>query len=243
MIEIISLIYKCPKYLAHICEEIKASLVNEQMIGRIVANDPSPEVLAALPTCGLPYTIYNDPKPDDYYLNRVYRAWNYAGATSKASAVCFVNSDMVFGKDWLLALCECYSIFEGKVIPCSLLIESGNMPSKWPAYTMDFGRTLETINKEAFYEHEKTVEPHILYKGGLYMPCLLPQRFFDKNSLIYFPYPEGNIYKGGIGAYGTEFVESGDSWYFKQLQAKYGLEHITTSDSRVYHLQEGELRS
>ena len=58
---------------------------------RIVANDATPEVISRLKSLDIPYSIYNDPKPDDYYLNRVYRCWNYAGETSDSDNICFVN--------------------------------------------------------------------------------------------------------------------------------------------------------
>ena len=57
---------------------------------RIVANDATPEIIEKLKTLDIPYTIYNDPYPNDYYLNRVYRCWNYAGKTSDADNICFI---------------------------------------------------------------------------------------------------------------------------------------------------------
>lgn len=244
-LEIISLIYKSPAYLKHICAEMRAAIpkgYEDQVSCRVVANDPHQEVLEALPDCGVPYSIYHDPYPHEYYLNRVYRAWNYAGKTSKAKLVVFVNSDMAFHDDWLYGLIECHNIFSGRAIPCSLLIESGNLRSAWPAVSFDAGKTLETFDRASFTSVAKMTSPRILYRGGLFMPCLLPQILFDPNHQDYFPYPEGNMYEGGVGAHGTKFVESGDSWYFRMLQKKYGLEHITTSSSVAYHLQEGEMR-
>jgi hypothetical protein len=245
-LEIISLIYKSPKYLRHIVSEMQNAIsdlpLSEQaLIGiRVVANDPTEEVVAELTEGVVPYSIYKDRSPDDYYLNRVYRAWNYAGQTSKARLVLFVNSDMVFHEGWLRGLLDCYNIFAGRVIPCSLLVESGNLRPSWPAIEYDFGKTLESLDIKKFTEFARKINPRILYRGGLFMPCILHQSLFDPSHLDYLPFPEGNIYEGGIGAYGTQFLESGDAWYFRKLNERYGLTHITTSDSITYHIQEGE---
>jgi hypothetical protein len=54
-------------------------------------------------------------------------------------------------------------------------------------------------------------------------------------------YPEGNVYSGGIGAYKTTFMRSGDEYYFNDiLGKKYGMRQVTAFDSIVYHIQEGE---
>ena len=248
-LEIISLIYKSPKYLRHIVSEMQNAIsdlpLSEQaVIGiRVVANDPTEEVVAALTEGVVPYSIYNDLSPEDYYLNRVYRAWNYAGQTSKARLVLFVNSDMVFHEGWLRGLLECYNIFAGRVIPCSLLVESGNLRPSWPAIEYDFGKTLDTLDVKSLTQFARKINPRILYRGGLFMPCILHQSLFDPSHLDYLPFPEGNIYEGGIGAHGTNLLESGDAWYFRKLNERYGLTHITTSDSICYHIQEGESRS
>lgn len=240
-LEIVSLIYKSTKYLDHICKEISKTIEGQNEItGRIVANDPTPEVEEALKTCGLPYSIYRDQQPDDYYLNRVYRAWNFAGKTSTADLLCFVNSDMMFHEDWLLGLMNCYRLFEAKCIPCSLLVESGKMPSKPPAYTNFFGNSPDNLDRLSFDAHALNINPRILYRGGLYMPCILPQELFDPDSEFFYPYPEGNIYEFGIGQHTSPFIQSGDEWYFNQLKRKFGLSHITTTESVVYHWQEGE---
>ena len=95
-IEIISLIYKSTQYLDLIASELKKDYckVDDWDVGiRIVANDANEAVLNRLKEVDVPYTIYNDPKSDDYYLNRVYRCWNFAGKTSEYDNICFVNSD------------------------------------------------------------------------------------------------------------------------------------------------------
>lgn len=241
-VEIVSLIYRSTAYAAHIVSELAQTRSEKcDLSWRLVANDPTPEVASFLVQESVCHTIYNDPKPDDYYLNRVYRAWNAAGASSKAEIVCFVNSDMMFSEGWLDALIDCWNAFQGQVIPCSLLLESGRMTSKPPAMTCRFGETLETFDRNMFLKAAYPIRKDILFWGGLYMPCLLPQVLFDKNHESYFPYPEGNIYRGGIGATDTEFVDSGDSYFFDRLYQKFGLVHLTVGASVVAHLQSGEM--
>lgn len=101
-LEIIALIFKSCDYLDLIYKELKndnCKVDGWDITLRIVANDATPEVISRLKSLDIPYSIYNDPKPDDYYLNRVYRCWNYAGETSDSDNICFVNSDMVFSKN------------------------------------------------------------------------------------------------------------------------------------------------
>ena len=94
-VEVISLIFKSLDYLDLIVKELKSDKCKVDgwdVSIRIVANDATPEVIEKLKLSDIPYTIYNDPKPNDYYLNRVYRCWNHAGETSEADNICFVNS-------------------------------------------------------------------------------------------------------------------------------------------------------
>jgi hypothetical protein len=54
-------------------------------------------------------------------------------------------------------------------------------------------------------------------------------------------YPEGNIFRDGIGTQTRKaFLQSGDAWFFEKLTSEYGMKHITVFDSLVYHIQEGE---
>lgn len=247
-VEIISLIYYSTKYARHIADELaKTTSSLADISWRLVANDPTPIVKDYLLQQGIPHSLYFDDNPNDYYLNRVYRAWNFAGSSSEADLVCFVNSDMIFDHEgkWLDALIECYEDFRGNVIPCSLLMESGRMPSKYPAFTYECGKTLDELDRRKFYDYCLNMGNRILIKGGLYMPCLLPQVLFDSNSSKFTPYPEGNIYisdgKLAVGKTDGEFVKSGDEFYFDQLRYKFGLQHLTVSASRVYHWQSGEM--
>lgn len=234
-IEIISLIFKSIDYLDLIYNELKGD--NCKVEGwdvslRIVANDATPQVIEKLKTMDIPYTIYNDPKPNDYYLNRVYRCWNHAGEISKADNICFVNSDMVFSKDWLSNLLKHH---DGTNIPCSRLVESGKMLSGTHGVSYNCGRGPKEIDFQLWDDVVEETKKDEIHNGGLFMPCIFNTKRFIESGM----YPEGNIYRDGVGTL-NGFVQSGDDWYFKKLEKEYGMKHITVFDSLVYHIQEGE---
>jgi hypothetical protein len=234
-IEIISLIFKSVDYLNLIYDEFKKTgdkIKDWDISFRIVANDATEEVLNKLKSLDIPYSVYNDPKPNDYYLNRVYRCWNYAGETSKYENVCFVNSDMVFSEDWLFNLLRHH---DGINIPCSRLVESGKMVSGTHGISYNCGRKPKNINYQLWDDFVKENKIDEIHDGGLFMPCIFNTKRFIESGM----YPEGNIYSDGVGTL-NGFIQSGDDWYFKKLQKDYGMKHITLFDSLVYHIQEGE---
>lgn len=239
-VEIISLIYKSTTYLKFIANQLKSefNIVDGWDIKtRIVANDANEEVLSELPNCGHPYTIYNDPYPEQYYLNRVYRAWNFAGKTSQYDNVCFVNSDMAFSPDWLANLLKHH---DGTNIVTSRLVEQGKMPSGTHGISKNFGDGPNNFNNEDWIKYTTNIKQDVTNAGGLFMPVVFNKHRFIESGM----YPEGNIYSGGkIGAFGTPFIKSGDNYYFNNiLGSKYNMKHITPFDSIVYHFQEGEMR-
>lgn len=236
-IEIISLIYKSVDYLNLIYNELKSD--NCKADGwdvnvRLVLNDATQEVIEAVKILNIPYTIYNDKNPTEYYLNRVYRCWNFAGKTSEYDNICFVNSDMVFSKNWLSNLLKHH---DGINIPCSRLVESGKMTSGTHGISKNFGRSPKSIDFDGFYNYAENVGVNEIHNGGLYMPCVFEKERFIESGM----YPEGNVYTTGIGMFGSPLIASGDDYYFKQLNIKYGMNHVTVFDSVVYHIQEGEM--
>lgn len=234
-LEIIALIFKSIDYLELIYNELKSNKckVDGWNINcRIVANDATEEVLEKLKSLDIPYTIYNDPKPNDYYLNRVYRCWNFAGESSNFDNICFVNSDMVFSNGWLENL---LSYHDGINIPTSRLVESGKMNSGTHGVSCDCGRHPKQINYDLWEKISESMKENIAHPMGLYMPCVFEKKRFIESG----KYPEGNIYTDGIGTL-NGFVQSGDDWYFRKLESIYGMKHITVFNSLVYHIQEGE---
>jgi hypothetical protein len=238
-VEIISLIYRSNQYLSFISEQLKSEYclaAGFDVSTRIVANDPVKEVADALPTCGHPFDIYNDKLPQDYYLNRVYRCWNFAGMSSKADIVCFVNSDMAFSRDWLSNLLKHRN---GKNIVTSRLVESGRMPSGTHGFGKNFGMHPHEFRRPEWEAYAETIKKDSLLPGGLFMPVIIDRDVFIQSG----GYPEGNIYSTGVGDFGKgRYVKSGDDFFFNTtLRQKFGLKHVTAFDSVVYHFQSGEM--
>jgi len=233
-IEVISLIYKSLSYLNFIYEQLKSIEAEGWDVGiRIVANDPTEKIEKAIKTLSVKYNVYKDQKPTDYYLNRVYRCWNYAGTTSKYDNICFVNSDMAFSDDWLTNLLKHH---DGNNIPCSRLVESAKMPSGQHGIPKNLGQHVKHIDLVRWKHYANEIKVNEVHDGGLYMPCIFEKSRFVESGM----YPEGNIYNGGVGKHTSEFIQSGDDWYFRKLEKEYGMKHITVFDSLVYHIQEGE---
>ena len=234
-LEIIGLIYKSESYLDLLFNQLqdRTCKVDGWNIGvRIVANDASLKIINKLKTLNINYSIYNDPKPKDYYLNRVYRCWNFCGQTSEYDNICFVNSDMVFTENWLSNLLKHHN---GINIPTSRLIESGKMPSGTHGISFDCGKNPKEIDYNRLAKVSEIISENKILEKGLYMPCIFEKSRFLESGM----YPEGNIYRDGVGTL-NGFVQSGDDWYFKKLETLYSMKHITAFDSLVYHIQEGE---
>lgn len=156
-IEIIGMIYKSVDYLNLLCDQLRsdACKVDGWDVGiRIIANDATPEVLNALKQQEVPYSIYEDPKPNDFYLNRVYRCWNHAGQTSVYNNICFVNSDMMFSPNWLSNLLKHH---DGNSIPCSRLVESGKLRSGAYGIEKDFGKNPKNLDQEGFNKYVEQI--------------------------------------------------------------------------------------
>jgi hypothetical protein len=234
-LEIIGLIFKSLDYLELLNNQLKSDYCKVDgwdINVRIVANDASEKIINKLKTLNINYSIYNDYKLNDYYLNRVYRCWNFAGRTSNYDNICFVNSDMVFTENWLLNLLKHH---DGINIPTSRLIESGKMPSGTHGISIDCGKNPKNLDLIKLEHISKIISEDKILNKGLYMPCIFEKSRFIESGM----YPEGNIYTDGIGTL-NGFLQSGDDWYFRKLEKEYGMKHITVYNSLVYHIQEGE---
>ena len=190
-IEIIALIYKSVAYLDFIVEQLrsKACVVPGWHVGiRVVANDATDAVLDRLAESGIPFSVYQDPNPTEFYLNRVYRCWNYGGYTSKFDNICFVNSDMAFSCNWLTNLVKHH---DGTMVPTSRLIESGRIPVavKRHAIPWNLGTSPESFQQQRFEALARTLSEDSLLPSGLFMPCV-----FDRHKFVELGmYPEGNV--------------------------------------------------
>lgn len=240
-IEVIALIYKSKEYLKFITDELTSEYLKVPGwdVGvRIVFNDASEEILSLKDTLPIPYTIYNAENIDEFYLNRVYKAWNFAGITSKYDNICFVNSDMMFSPNWLANLLREYNEY---TIPCSRLVECGRLRSGQYGIEKYFGDHPVNIKRNEWLSFVPTIAEKEVKPGGLFMPCIFNKTRFIQSGM----YPPGNIFVEEnrlIAGYPNDrpVFMSGDAFFFQHLNSKYGLKHITVFDSIVYHIQEGE---
>jgi hypothetical protein len=236
-LEVIALVYRSVVYARFITDQLVrySDAKGWQVTARVVANDPEVEdalLLAAPREAGLRTDVYRDRVPGDYYLNRVYRCWNWVTRTSVADHVCLVNSDMAFSPGWLEALLRHH---DGRTTPTSRLVESGKMPSGRHAISQNLGRCPRTFREEAWLRLASELREDEVERGGLFMPVVFERQEFARTG----GYPEGNVYRDGVGTRNGPVVQSGDAFFFERLQSL-GRPHVTVFDSLVYHFQEGE---
>lgn len=214
MIEIVAMVYKSREFAQLIADQLDE--IEDHPV-RIVGNDPVEELH------GIIDEAYHDPKPDDHYLSRVYRCWNYCVQSSDFDHVCLVNSDMVFADGWIERL---EARLDGRTLPCSRLVEPGLLRPGAHAVEIDLGRDPVFFPHEAWQRLARDLAETRTAPGGLFMPCVLNREAFVNVG----GYPEGNV--AGI---------SGDAHLFARM-AGAGFLHTTCFDSLVYHFQEGEMR-
>ena len=71
-VEVVTLVYKSLDYLEFIVKQLKSDLCTADgwNVGvRVVANDATQEVLDRLATLDIPYSVFNNTDPDEFYLN------------------------------------------------------------------------------------------------------------------------------------------------------------------------------
>ncbi len=238
-IECVTLIFKSTKYLDFIIDQMKRYCVNfdnVEVIISVVGNNASTNVKEHL-TNVYPDVKFNfyESDPNAYYINRVYQAYNYAAMISTADYICFLNSDMAFSPDWLKNL---YKHINANRVVTSQLVESGKLLSAPGTFNYNFGTSYSTYDEHGFLEYSQKVSKDEVKPGILYMPSLINRELF----LLAGGFPPGNVYHNGIGTGPNgNFSMSGDQYFFDNvLRDKFGIEHLTSCDSIVYHIQEGE---
>jgi len=237
-IEVVSLIYKSVNYANFIADQLARYAVDFEdwkVSFRLMADTPPEALEHHLKKMGVNHTIFRNPNPNEYHINRMYKAYNEAGLTSTAEYVCFVNSDMGFSPNWLKNLVKHQA--PDRVLT-SRLVESGKMPSGLPGISMYFGHTPQSYNERAFLDFAERVSDDSVSPNGLYMPLLISRELFGLSN----GYPPGNVYADGVGTCNGYVIKPGDVYYFEDnLKANFGVSHFTVFDSIVYHFQEGEL--
>lgn len=223
-VTLVILVYRSMRWLEWCMEGIDRSKNETRYRYLIVANDATDEVVGGLVASGLPWTDYRNADPSEFYIPRVYRAWNHGVASALTPAVVMLNSDMWPSAYWLDQL-RWIKKGQPKTVPTSLLIESGRVPSGMPEYVRNHGMNPDEFNAAKFEAHAEEVKrPGLSEPGRLYMPILVDrQEFFDVGA-----YPEGN-------PPGT----TGDKDLIRRY-AEAGFSHVTALGSVVYHAVMGE---
>lgn len=245
-IEIVSLAFKSTDYLQFIAKQLTSSLCRAEgwdVRVRIVANDATREVLDMLPTLDIPYSIFNNPDPNEFYLNRVYRAYNYSVESSSSDNVCLLNSDNVICENWLPNLLKHH---DGTNIPCSRAIESGKTGSGKHCINLgenDFGRHPKEFDFDGWHSYAETIEKNETREGGIFCsPVFEKKRFLEVGG-----YPEGNVFYGEGGEFSVGhpndrrlYATSDTFLFYDKLEKTRDMKHITVFDSIIYHIIEGE---
>lgn len=239
-ISIVCLVYKSTEWLQFAYEQVLryTDLADKEFF--FVANDATESVKQYLRDHYIPHHIF-DNTPDhrkEWYINNVYRAWNFAAKKAKGDYILFINSDMGLTPNWVESL---FKHLNGMNCVAARLVESGKMPSGEHGISKNFGRTWREYRERAFQTFAQRVRENRLVDGGLYMPLLIRREDFLKVG----GYPEGNVIPGSdplhprIAKKGDP-VESGDAVLMKKLKTV-GVTHQTAYDSVAYHFQEGEM--
>lgn len=195
-----------------------------------IANDPTDKLVSYLKENSIPNLIFRNEDQNEYYLKRVYRAWNYGGTNANGDIVVFVNSDMAFSEGWLDNLIR--NLTNDRIVT-SRLVESGKLRSGKYGIEMNFGRTYSEFRDSEFQQFAEETSTSVLKSGGLFMPCAIYKDTFVKSG----GYPIGNrTEKDGS-------ITPGDKIFFYETLHALGIRHYTVFDSIVYHVQEGEMDS
>ncbi len=236
---LICLVYKSVEWLKFIYEQVvkHTDLTDKEFF--FVANDANEPVLRYLRDNYIPHYVFNNtPKQrDEWFINNVYRAYNFAVGKARGDFLVFLNSDMAFTPGWFDQLWKAY---QGGNCLTSRLVESGKLRSGRYGVERDFGRDYLSYREEEFQNYARDLALPEIREGGLFMPLLIRKEHFEQVG----GYPEGNILPGSdifkplIARLGEPCI-SGDNVLMQKLQVR-GVRHQTVFDSIVYHFQCGE---
>lgn len=239
---IICLIYKSVDWLKFVYEQVLkyTDMADKEFF--FVANDANDAVLKYLHHNYIPHYVFeNTPQQKtEWYINNIYRAYNFSAKKAKGDFLIFINSDMAFTPGWFDNLWKAYN---GSNCVASRLVESGKLKSGLHGIEKDFGRNHDSYLEMEFQQYAASAALSEVKDGGLFMPLLIRKKHFENVG----GYPEGNIspesniFKPVIAKSGGPII-SGDNILMKRLQTQ-GIIHQTAWDSIVYHFQCGEFDS
>ncbi len=248
LISLVCLIYKGLDWLEFQYSEL-LKLQSEFSSGLVeilfVANDASEEVMEYLVSNSIPFVVApGKVSEDEWYINSVYRAYNFGARKAKGSYVLLTNSDMSYSENFLTSLFENRS---QKVYQCARLIESGRLKPSVHAIKKNFGKTPSKFNRRKFYSYARKMELSNSFEGGLYMPCLVSrEKFLELGG-----YPEGNLKEQSLGRYLDDTYDSfdfaklgepcipGDQAFIVKCKNQ-EIQHVTFDNAIAYHFQGGE---
>ena len=239
---IICLIYKDVEWLKFIYNQVLKYTDFSDKEFYFVANNATEDVLNYLKDNYIPHYIYNNTpnQPDEWYINNVYRAYNYGAKKAQGDFLIFINSDMAFAPNWFENLLKVYN---GTNCVTSRLVESGKLTSGLYGVEKNFGYTYDSYNEDEFNKYAAEISEASIQDSGLYMPLLIRKQHFE----LVGGYPEGNIipssniFSPQLAQKGEANI-SGDKVLMKKLLI-HTIKHQTSFDSIVYHFQCGELDS
>lgn len=233
------LIYQSPTWLDFVYQQlVKYTNLTENEFF-FIANHPTPAIINHLEQTKLPYYRLNHSpeQQQEWFINNVYRGYNYGATKAKGEFLVFINSDMAFSPMWLENLVKHY---QGSHCITSRLVESGRLPSGQHCLEQNFGSNPSDYDETKFLEFAAAISNNISKQGGLYMPLLAKKSDF----LAVGGYPEGNItpdsdlFQPHYAKPGEPCL-TGDLILMKKLATR-GIQHFTAFDSIVYHFQRGE---
>lgn len=239
-ISIISLIYKSTDWLDFVYSQVKkyCDLSDKEFF--FIANDASDEVISHLENNYIPYYKLQSSteQKKEWYINNVYRAWNYAAQKAKGDYILFINSDMAFSPSWLELL---IAGLTGKNCVSPRLVESGKMATGGINIEKNFGFLISEYDESGFLSFVQKIKENRIVDNGAFMPLLINRNDFIEAG----GYPEGNVRRGSgierpiIAKRNEDFI-SGDVILMERLK-KRGISHQTVFSSVAYHFQEGEM--
>lgn len=233
------LIYKSTEWLDFVYKQILKFTNLQETEFYFVTNDADPHVIEYLQNNHIPHFVHENSREqrNEWYINNVYRAYNYAVSVAKGDFVVLINSDMCFTDGWFDALLAAY---DGHNLISSRLVESGKLKTGLHGIEKNFGLDIKSYKEVDFLNFAGSISKKQVLEGGLYMPL-----FFRKEHFLQVGgYPEGNlkasadIFSNNVALQNEEYI-SGDAILMSRLET-IGVKHRTAMNSIVYHFQCGE---
>jgi hypothetical protein len=185
---IICLIYKDIRWLEFVYDQIIKYTNFDDKEFFFVVNDGTEEVKEFLKNSLIKHFILEntEEQKQEWYINNVYRAYNYGATKSIGEYLIFINYDMAFSPNWFENLWYAY---DGNNCISSRLIESGKLKSGTFGIEKNFGNSFNDYNESEFLKYVNEISINNSFDGGLYMPLLIKKSHFIDVGM----YPEGNI--------------------------------------------------